>query len=104
MTQPDRLDSLAYTLGRYREITPRLAFSARTKAEAEAWAAEARRRLLELIGPFPATKVDLAPQFGEPVKRLGHSRRSVTFATRPDMAAFGYLLVPEVLKAPAPAF
>ncbi len=104
MTQSEKLDSLAYSLGRYRQVSPKLAHRAGTRAEAQEWAREARPRLLELLGPWPETKVAPAPSFGGPVKRPDHVRRAVTFQTRPDMSAFGYLLVPEGLKAPAPAF
>jgi dienelactone hydrolase len=104
MTEPDRLDSLAYSLARYRDVSPRLAFRARTAAEAETWAIEARSKLRELIGPLPAETVPLQPTWGEPVRRPGHTRRSVLFATRPGLAAFGYLLIPDELDAPAPGF
>ena len=99
MTADDRLDTLAYALARYRETAPRLAFDPRDPG---AWKAKARPRLAELIG-LPSDRVPLAASFGDPVRRTGHMRIPVTFATRPNMAAFAYLLVPDGLKAPAPA-
>ncbi len=95
---PDRLDSLAYTLSRYKERTPRLAFPAGPPEAIAAWRTAARAKLVELLGGFPAEKVPLHPELGNPVKKDGYTRRTVYFATRPGMASFGYLLVPDVLK------
>lgn len=100
---PDRLDSLAYTLARYGRTTPRLAFPGGPPEAVAAWRAAARSKLVELLGGFPARKVPLGPELGEPVRKPGYTRRSVVFATRPGMAAFGYLLVPEGLKGPTSA-
>ncbi|HEX8201706.1 MAG TPA: alpha/beta hydrolase family protein [Isosphaeraceae bacterium] len=100
---PEHFDSLAYSLRRYGEVAPRLAFDAGDAGQAEAWARAAREKLRELLGPMPAERVDLEPRFGEPTDRTGYSRRPVRFATRPGLAAFAYLLVPDDLAAPAPA-
>src|ERR1700712_2193165 len=97
MPEDDRLDTLAYTLARYRDNTPRLAY-----AGGEEWKVRARARLVELIGP-PAERGPLGPKYGEPTRRTGHTRIPVTFATRDKLSAFGYLLIPDGLKAPAPA-
>jgi dienelactone hydrolase len=47
--------------------------------------------------------VPLEVTLGEPVSKAGYSRRTVTFATRPGMSAFGYLLIPDNRKGPGPA-
>jgi len=99
MTADDRLDTLAYILERYQENTPRLAFDPRDPA---AWKAKARPRLAERIG-LPGERVPLAVEVGKPVQRTGHTRIPLTFATRPHMAAFAYLLVPDNLEGRAPA-
>jgi len=98
-----RLDSLACTMSRLGVIEPRFRFSARTPDEIAAWKDHARRKLTELIGPFSTGRVPLDPRVGEIVDRGTYTRRSVRFATRPDMDAFGYLLVPKVHSQPAPA-
>ncbi len=100
MPDDARLDSLSYSLARYREVTPRLAFRAQ---EIPAWKVLARAGLRRLLGPMPAERVPLQPEYGPARSRPGYTRTPVTFATRPDLAAFGYLLVPEGLKGPAPA-
>ncbi len=100
---PDRLDSLAYSLARYAEVRPALAFPGGTPAAIAGWKAEARARLAALIGPFPAERVAAEPALGEPVRKPGYTRRSVVFATRPGMASTGYLLVPDGLRGRASA-
>jgi dienelactone hydrolase len=94
----DRLDSLAYTLRRYGETPRRLPFEAKSAEQARAWQAGARAKLIELIGPFPGGRVPLDPTFGDEVKGPGFTRRTVTFATRPGLAAFAHLLVPDDRK------
>jgi dienelactone hydrolase len=94
----DRFDSIAYTMMRYRAVKPRLAFR-----PGDAWKAQARARLTDLIGVDGIERVPLHPEYGPAKARPGHSRIPVTFATRPDLLAVGYLLVPDDLKGPAPA-
>jgi dienelactone hydrolase len=95
---PERFDSLAYSLTRYASTARELAFPGGAPGAIAAWREKARTTLLELIGPFPEEKVPLRSVLGEPVKKDGYTRRSVVFDTRPDVASFGYLLVPEGLK------
>ncbi|HEY2156839.1 MAG TPA: alpha/beta hydrolase family protein [Isosphaeraceae bacterium] len=99
----DRLDSLAYTLARYGERTPRLAFPGGPPEAVAAWRSQARAKLVELLGGFPAATVPLDTVLGEPIKRTGYTRRTVVFATRPGMAAFAHLLVPDKLDGRASA-
>ena len=93
----DALDSLAYTLRRYREIKPSLAFPGGDAEAIGRWREKARTRLRERIGLAPAApKVpDLDPQYGPIARRDGYARQSVTFRTRDDLSAFGYLLLPD---------
>lgn len=100
---PQRLDPHAYTLTRYREGVPRLAFPEGSPEAIAAWRAAATVRLGELIGTFPAEKVALRPELSAPVKKNGYTRRAVSFETRPGMSCFGYLLIPDGLKGRAPA-
>ncbi len=102
-SKTDRLDSLVYSLLRYHEVKPRLAFQAETPEQVAEWKAKAKARLLELVGPFPEQRVPLQPRFGEAIQRPGYTRREVTFDTRPGLSAFGYLLVPDDLKGKTPA-
>lgn len=97
------LDSLAFSLVRYAGATPALAFPVATPELADAWRAEASARLRELIGRFPTRRVDPETRIGEPVRRPGHTRRTITFATRPKLRAFGYLLTPDDAAPRSPA-
>jgi dienelactone hydrolase len=98
---PARLDSLAFTLARYANVRPALSFD---PARPDAWRAEARARLRDLIGPFPSDRerVPLNVRLGPERKRPGHVRVPITFATRLEMDACGYLLIPDGLTRPAP--
>jgi dienelactone hydrolase len=98
-TAPGRLDSLAFTLARYADSTPALPFD---PARPDAWRAEARARLRDLIGPFPPDRAPLDVRLGPERKRPGHVRIPIRFATRPEIDASGYLLIPDGLKRPAP--
>lgn len=99
----DRLDSLAYTLARYGDRTPRLAFPGGPPEAIAAWRAAARAKLIELLGGFPAERVPLHPRWGPPVKGAGYTRRTVVFDTRPGLSAFGHLLVPDGREGRGPA-
>jgi dienelactone hydrolase len=99
----ERFDTLAYTLARYGEQTPRLAFPGGSPEAIAAWRASALARLSELLGPMPASKVPPRVELGAPCKKEGYSRRTVVFDTRPGVSSFGYLLVPDRLKGRASA-
>ena len=102
----DRLDSLAYSMLRYRDIESILDLDPAKIADnvqIEGWRHRAKAALTMLLGPWPVEMVASEPTWGEAKARPGHSRRSVTFRTRPGMAAFGYLLVPDGAKPSGPA-
>lgn len=101
MIDDPKLDSLAYILARYENVRPRLAFPA--NGAAREWRSRARARLAELIAVPTIGRGALSPLFGEPKMRPGHRRIPVTFSTRPELEAFGYLLVPDKIEKPAPA-
>ncbi len=95
-----RLDSLDFSLARYKAVAPAQAFHATTAEAALQWQIDARKALWERIGGLPtdSTRVPLNPQYGKPVDRPGYTRTPLTFTTRPDLDAFAYLLVPDELK------
>jgi len=97
------LDPLQYSLARYGAETPRLGFAARTRAEAGAWQAKLRRRLIKLQGGFPPRKCDLSPQVLERRQMDGYLREKIAFWSRPDLRVIGYFLVPARFRAPGPA-
>jgi dienelactone hydrolase len=97
------LDSLQYSLARYGAMAPALAFRAGSAEKIESWRTQARAKLWALIGAPPSGRVPLAAVFEERREFKGYSRTPVTFETRPGLSAFGYLLKPDPLQAPAPA-
>lgn len=106
MTDPQPaigLDSRDYAAARYRSARPAFAFPGGEPAAVLAWAAGARARLAERVGPFPASKVPLEPRLGPVAQKDGYTRRLVTFSTREFLAASAWLLVPDGLSAPTPA-
>src|SRR5215813_1148022 len=48
------LDSLPFTLSTYDSLKPAMSFNANNQAAARAWQITARRKLVELLGGFPA--------------------------------------------------
>jgi dienelactone hydrolase len=102
-TTPEALDSLAYSIARYRAVMPRFAYQAKGREAAEVWQQQGRAKLLELILPLPVESVALDARWGARVRRPGYARRAVDFATRPNLRAFGYLLAPEGRRERGPA-
>jgi hypothetical protein len=62
------LDSLPFTLSNYDTIKPSMSFAANNQAAARAWQITARRKLVELLGGFPAKRVSLEPRVLETKK------------------------------------
>ena len=96
------LDSLPFTLSTYDSLKPAMSFNANNQAAARAWQITARRKLVELLGGFPARK-PLQPRILETKKINGYTREKVIFQSRDSLSVFGYLLLPEKLSGPTPA-
>jgi len=96
------LDSLPFTLSTYDSIKPAMSFNANNQAAARAWQITARRKLVELLGGFPARN-PLQPRILETKKINGYTREKVIFQSRDSLSVFGYLLLPEKLSGPTPA-
>ena len=97
-----QLDSLVYSLSRYGEVQPSLAFRARTRAEAAQWQRKLRERLIELLGGFPAQHGRLEPSVLRKEKMSGYVREPILFWSRPQLQVFAYLLIPDNLRRPGP--
>lgn len=96
-------NSLEYSLLRYDEVTPALAFRARTREDALAWQKELRAKLAELVGPFPP-RCPLEVREGRVERFDRYTRQSVVFRSRPGLDVFGWLLRPIAkAKGPRPA-
>jgi dienelactone hydrolase len=95
-------DPVAYTRELYAAAPRRLRFSARTRAEADAWQKALRAKVTELVGGFPAEKTPLRPVVLETRTFPGYRRDKVVFDTRPGMSVVAYVLIPDSARQPAP--
>jgi dienelactone hydrolase len=75
-----------------------MSFAANNQAAARAWQITARRKLVELLGGFPAKRVSLEPRVLETKKFNGYTREKIVFQSRDTLSVFGYLLLPEKLS------
>ena len=98
-----RFDPVVYTLDLYAAAPRRLAFQARTRAQAVAWQKTLRTKLTELVGGFPAERQPLRPVTIEARTFPGYRREKIVFDSRPGVSVLAYLLLPETLKTAAPA-
>jgi len=63
---------------------------------------ELKRRVLEILGPFPTECVDLSPRVVDEVQCQGYVRRKVLYQTQPGEDVPAYLMVPDGLDGPRP--
>jgi dienelactone hydrolase len=98
-----QLDSQTFSLSEYDSIAPALHF-AKTNAEAaRQWQHAVRRRLVERLGGFPATRAALRPEVLERRDFGTYLRERIVFQTRDNLSAVGYLLLPVDRPRPLPA-
>lgn len=88
-------DSQEFCLAVYDDIQHALAFDAHDAASARAWQAKARAKIVELLGGFPSTRVDLRPEVIEQIDFGDYTRERVVFDTREHLTAVGYFLLPK---------
>src|SRR5262245_49521022 len=98
-----RFDPVAYAQDLYAAAPRRLAFKARTRAEAESWQKTLRTKLIELIGGFPENRSPLRPATLEKREFPGYSREKIVFESRPGVSVLAYVLLPEKRKTPSAA-
>src|SRR5829696_9244598 len=77
-----RLDSKEFCLSEYDGVRPSLSFSATTPVSARRWQQRARRRLVERLGGFPATRAPLAAEVLESRDLGTYTREKIVFDTR----------------------
>lgn len=98
-----QLDSREFCLSVYERTTPSLTFSATDARSARRWQSRVRRKLVELLGGFPAERADLRPEILE-TKDLGaYTREKLVFQSRDNLSVIGYLLLPKDRPRPLPA-
>jgi dienelactone hydrolase len=97
------LDSKEFCLSEYDALRPALTFSATNATAARRWQQRARRRLIERLGGFPATRVPLNAEVLESRDFGSYTREKIVFDTRTNLSTIGYLLLPKTAKRPLPA-
>jgi dienelactone hydrolase len=97
-----RFDPVAYALERLAATPRKLAFSARSRGEAEAWQQALRAKVIELLGGFPAERPPLRPVTLETREFPAYRREKVVFDTAPGVSLLAYVLVPIARAVPAP--
>lgn len=98
-----QLDSLQFSLSSYESIKPSMSFTATNAPSAWLWQKRVRRKLTELVGSFPSTRVALQARILEKKKFNGYTREKIIFQSRENLSVFGYLLQPEDASNPVPA-
>ena len=74
-----------------------------TKAEAEAYVAEVRKRIRGSFSPFPKNKSPLKPKITGTVDRDAYTIENLIFESRPDFLVTANVYVPKEGKRPLPA-
>ncbi|MDX1935439.1 MAG: alpha/beta hydrolase family protein [Capsulimonadales bacterium] len=102
------LDMRAYAARRVAENRPRLAWATMVGEEPglrpEDWQEILRQNLRMQLKPLNLTvREPLEPVVHETVRLDGYRRETVTFTTRPNLTAFGYLLIPDDCPPNSPA-
>jgi len=97
-----RFDPVAFAKDLYAAAPRRLAFKARTRAEAEGWQKTLRSKLIELIGGFPAERQALNPVTLEEREFPGYRREKIVFDSRHGVSVLAYALIPKNRTAPLP--
>jgi dienelactone hydrolase len=97
------LDSKEFCLSEYDALHPALSFSATDAASARRWQQRARKRLIERLGGFPATRAPLNAEVLETRDFGSYTREKLVFDTRKNLSTIGYLLLPKGGARPLPA-
>ena len=87
-------------LRRYQQTPRRLAFRARTPAEALAWQAELRAAFAHLLGEWPDQRCDLDPHLIDRVEEDDFTRELVVFQSQPGEYVPCYVLIPRGAAPP----
>ncbi|MBI1353394.1 MAG: acetylxylan esterase [Acidobacteria bacterium] len=100
---PKTFDTVAWSRARHAEAPLRMTFRASNAADARRWQQQLRKKLVELLGGFPAKKVELRPETLEVRDFPGYRREKFVFSSRDGVSVLGYMLTPKSGAAPHPA-
>src|SRR6266581_4049458 len=93
-------DPVAFSRHLYESAPLRLTFRAQTRKQAEAWQKKLHAKLIELLGPFPASSPSLNSQTLEVREFPSYRREKFIFESSPGLHVLGYLLTPSNAKPP----
>jgi dienelactone hydrolase len=96
-------DPVMYARERYAALSPRLRFTATTRAEAEAWQQTLRLKVTDLLGGFPTGRPSLSAAIIETREFPVYRREKIVFDSRPGVTVLAYLLLPRRATTPVPA-
>ena len=97
-----KFDPVVYTRERFAAGPRRLRFTARTRAEAEAWQRTLHAKVIDLLGGFPAERSPLGAAIVETRSFPGYRREKIVFDSRPGTSVLAYVLLPANASTPAP--
>ncbi len=100
---PEQFDPVDWTRKLHASAPLTLTFKASGKTETLAWQKKLRKKVLELIGEFPAKAEPLQAQILESKQFPGYHREKFVIITRPGQAMLGYVLTPKKPAAKYPA-
>jgi dienelactone hydrolase len=95
-------DPVLFSQRLYESAPLRLTFRATTRKQAEAWQKKLHAKVVELLGPFPASSPTLNAQTLEVREFPGYRREKFVFESSPGLNVLGYLLTPSSAKPPYP--
>ncbi|MEW6128025.1 MAG: alpha/beta hydrolase family protein [Acidobacteriota bacterium] len=97
-----QFDSLLFTQAMYAEQKPAMTFEAKDERAARLWQKRVRRKIAELVGGFPPSRVALQAKILETKDFKDYTREKIIFQSREQLAVFGYLLLPKNRPQPLP--
>jgi dienelactone hydrolase len=95
-------DPVLFSQRLYESAPLRLTFRATTRKQAEAWQKKLHAKVVELLGPLPASSPTLNAQTLEVREFPGYRREKFVFESSPGLNVLGYLLTPSSAKPPYP--
>src|SRR5437879_11121716 len=93
-------DPVVFSRHLYESAPLRLTFRAQTRKQAEAWQKKLHAKVIELLGPFPASSQSLNTQTLEVREFPTYRREKFIFESSPGLHVLGYLLTPSSAKPP----
>jgi dienelactone hydrolase len=93
-------DPVRYGRTLYESARLELTFRSSNRKQAEAWQKRLRVKFTELLGGFPASRIDLQPETLEVREFPRYRREKLVFRSNPGAHVLAYLLTPKDAKPP----